>query len=334
VRAAGIVVPVKLAEEVRRTLRDRGLLLKHLKVVREGDHVFLPVIRPVEVGFPITERDFEEAFVPIPSYKELVRVPADLEALLPSAFDVIGDIVILKIPEPLQQFRREIGEAFLRWSPKLRVVAQDHGVQGEFRVRNLEILAGESRTTTVHTEYGLRYAVDVARAYFSPRLGTERLRIANLVRNDETVLDPFAGVGPYAILIAKRGKPRRVMASDANPLAVRYLKENVGRNRADRVVVREADAKAAMREAGPADRVILDLPHSAKTFLSEAVRATEAGGFIHLYAILEKSDLESARADLVGRIAEEGRSAAEMTIHPVRAFSPTMDHVVFDIKVA
>ena len=333
-RVAAIIVPVENAEGVRRTLRDRGLLIKHLKVVREGDRVFLPVIRPVEVGFPTTMRDFEEAFVPVPSYKELVRVPAELEPLLPSAFDVIGDIVILKIPEPVQPFRQEIGDAFLRWNPKLRVVAQDHGVQGEFRVRNLEILAGESRTTTVHTEYGLRYSVDVARAYFSPRLGTERLRIANLVRNEETVLDPFAGVGPYAILIAKRRNPRRVIASDANPLAVRFLRENVGRNRADRVVVREADARAAMREAGPADRVILDLPHSAKTFLPEAVSATRQGGVIHAYSILEKSALESARADLVARIAGEGRSATDVTIHSVRAFSPTMDHVAFDIKVA
>lgn len=332
-RASSVVVPLSRGEEIRRVLRDRGLLVKHLKVVREGDRLFLPTIRRVDVGFPVAEREFDEAFVAVPSYKDLVNVPAELVPILPSSFDVIGDIAILKIPEALRTHRREIGQAFLDWDRKIRVVAQDHGVEGEFRVRKLEIIGGEERTTTVHVEYGLRYRVDVAQAYFSPRLGTERARIAGLVRPGEIVVDPFAGVGPYAILIAKRRPPSQVLANDANPVAVRFLRENVAVNRADTVVVREGDARAALRDGAPVDRVVLDLPHSAKAFLPDAVRALKSGGAVHIYAILERPELKQTEADLRGTVAREGRHAAALSTHVVRAYSPTMDHRAFDITV-
>src|SRR2546425_613815 len=154
------------------------------------------------------------------SYKDVVAVPGPLRRFLPSSFDVIGDIAVLKIPEELQPHREAIGLAILRWNPKIRVAVQDRGVKGERRVRSIEVFAGERRTTTVHTEHGLRYRVDLARAYFSPRLASERQRIADLVLEGEVVADPFAGVGPFAILIAKRRRPKLVHASDVNPAAL------------------------------------------------------------------------------------------------------------------
>jgi tRNA (guanine37-N1)-methyltransferase len=333
VRAFSVVVPVGRGEEIRRVLRDRGLLVKHLKVVREGDRLFLPTIRRTDVGFPIAERDFDEAFVAIPSYKDLLHLPTELEPILPSSFDLIGDIAVLKIPEPLQAYRREIGEAFLDWNRKIRVVAHDRGVEGEYRIRKIEVIAGEPRTTTVHTEYGLRYRVDVSRAYFSPRLGTERARIASLVRPGETVVDPFAGVGPYAILIAKRRTPSRVLANDANPIAVDLLRENVARNRADKVVVRVGDARAAFEESSSADRIILDLPHSAKEFLADAVRTLKPGGTVHVYAILERAEIDRTEAELAAVVTKAGRQLYKISNRNVRAYSPTMDHRAFDITV-
>ena len=320
-------------EEARRALRDRGLLLKHLRVVREGDRLFLPTIRRVDGPFPVAERDFEATFVPVPSYRDLVHVPAHLESQLPRSFDVVGDIAIVKIPEPLLPYRHAIGEAFLAWSKRIRVVAQDHGVEGDLRVRRIEVVAGESRTTTVHTEFGLRYRVDVARAYFSPRLGTERRRIADLVRPGEVVVDPFAGVGPFAILIARRRSPSMVFANDINPVAVRYLRENVALNRAERILVSEADAVKAMAQAAPADRILLDLPHSAQDFVPAAIRSLRDRGTVHLYAIAERADLEAVEARIRGAIEGEGRAVADLQRHLVRAYAPTMDHMAFDVTV-
>lgn len=332
-RSWTVVVPRERGEEVRRALKDRGVLQKHLKVREELGRLFLPTLGRVDLGWPVEERECEEAFAPIRSYKDVARVPDTLRSLLPTSFDVVGDIAVLKIPEPLVPYRREIGRAILAWNRALRVVAQDHGVQGTFRVRGLEVVAGEPRTTTVHTEFGLRYHADVARAYFSPRLGSERLRVSSLVAEGEAVADPFAGVGPYAILIARRRRPARVVASDANPVAVGFLRQNVAANRADRVEVHEGDARAVLRETRPFDRIILDLPHSALDFLPDALAALRPRGTIHVYAILEDAEREGRIRTLRGIVARAYRRTASLHVHVVRAYSPTQHHVVFDVTV-
>lgn len=333
VRSWCVVVPREKGEEVRRQLKERAALQKHLKVAEESGRLFLPTRERVDLGWPVEEREFEEAFRPIRSYKDVVRVPADLRSQLPTSFDVVGDIAVLKIPEPLVPHRGEIGRAILAWSHTLRVVAQDHGVTGEFRVRDLEIIAGEHRTTTVCTEFGLRYHVDVARAYFSPRLGRERLRIANQVRPGEAVADPFAGVGPYAILIAKRRAPARVVAADANPVAVDLLRRNASANRADRVEVREGDARIVLREAAPLDRILLDLPHSAMDFLPDALAALRPRGVIHVYGILEDADREDRVRAIRRTVERSGRRVETLHGHVVRAYSPTQHHMAFDVTV-
>ena len=101
---------------------------------------------------------------------------------------------------------------------------------------------------------------------FSPRLASERMRIAELTREGERVADPFAGVGPYSILIAKRRRRREVFASDSNPTAVELLTANVAANRAEHVTVGEGEAPTILKRVAPVDRVILDLPHSARMF--------------------------------------------------------------------
>lgn len=333
VRSWCVVVPRERGEEIRRVLKERGLLQKHLKVHERAGHLRLPTIENVEMGWPTEEQDFEETFTPVRSYKDVVQVPDALRSQLPTSFDVIGDIAVLKIPDPLVPHREEIARAILQWNRNVKVVAQDHGVAGEFRIRKLEVLAGEPRTTTIHTEFGLRYRVDVARAYFSPRLGSERARVADLVRPGETVADPFAGVGPYAILIARRRRPSRVVASDANPVAVDLLRQNVAANRADAVETRAGDAHDVLRESAPLSRIILDLPHSAMGFLSDALRALGRDGTVHLYAILEDADREDREHAIREIVTKGGRHLVGMNMHTVRAYSPTQHHVAFDVTV-
>ncbi len=333
-RAWCIVVPPERGEEIRRRLMNLGVLHKHLRIVREGDRLFIPTTTRVDLDFPAEQREFGEGFVAVRSYKDVVEVPAPLRRSLPSSFDVIGDIAVLKIPNELKRYREEIGRAILRWNPTLRVVVEDHGVRGKRRVRSIEVIAGERRTTTVHTEHGLRYAVDLAHAYFSPRLASERQRIADQVLAGEIVADPFAGVGPYAILIAKRRRPKTVHASDVNPAAVGLLRANVGANRIDRVATHEGDARQILERIRPVDRVILDLPHTAFDHLGHAFEALGARGVVHVYRILKRAD-ERAAADRIRAIAAHaGMEVKDLRLHTVRAYSPTQHHVAFDVTVA
>ncbi|MGC8850371.1 MAG: class I SAM-dependent methyltransferase, partial [Candidatus Bathyarchaeia archaeon] len=139
---------------------------------------------------------------------------------LPKSMDVIGDIAILKSSSE-EPIGRELGEGLLREAPYLKVVLkQSSPVTGDFRIRSLEWLAGERRTITYHREYECIFKVDVAKVYFSPRLSNERRRVAEMAVEGENVLNMFAGVGCFSILIAKRLKEVKVYSIDLNPDAV------------------------------------------------------------------------------------------------------------------
>jgi tRNA (guanine37-N1)-methyltransferase len=315
-------------------LLDQGLLLKPLRIQSNGNTVRLPTRRRVEMGLPTEEAEFEEGFLPVRSYKDVVQVPAALRASLPSSFDVVGDIAVIKIPEAMRSHRETIGRAIIEWNPKIRVVLADSGVQGELRIRKIERIAGERRTTTIHVEHGLHYHADLAQVYFSPRLASERKRIADLIKEGETIADPFAGVGPYSILIAKRRRPREVYASDANPIAVKLLRENVATNRTDHVTVLEGEVRSILRGLPPLDRVILDLPHSAMDYLPESLRALGDHGTVHLYAIHERADERNRLEAIDSTVRATGFRVTHLSVHHVRAYSPTKYHTAFDVTVA
>jgi tRNA (guanine37-N1)-methyltransferase len=332
-RAWAVVVPRERAESVRRDLLDRGLLLKQLRISREGDDILLPTRERLDLGFPTREGEFVEGFVAIRSYKDVVDVPPTARRSLPSSFDVIGDLAVIKIPEELRPHCKAIGDAIRRWNPSIGAVLEDRGVKGEHRIREIDVIAGEPRTTTVHTEHGLRYQVDLRQAYFSPRLASERKRIADLTAEGEIVADPFAGVGPYSILIAKRRRPREVHASDANPTAVKFLRANVAANRAEHVTVREGDARSILRRIAPVDRVILDLPHSAMKYFGSALEALGPRGTVHLYEILGAAEETARRKEVLSVAGKTGFRVMNVSPRHVRAYSPTKNHTAFDVTV-
>ena len=107
----------------------------------------------------------------------------------------------------LQAKKKIIGETLLEQVKTTRsVFYQSSPVEGEFRTRSLEILAGIDNTQTEYKESGCKFIVDVEKAFFSPRLSTERERIVGLVRDGEVVVNLFGGIGMFSILIAKTKK--------------------------------------------------------------------------------------------------------------------------------
>ena len=328
-----LVAPKEKAEEIRRDLLSKGLLEKHLKISSEGDSVIFPVRERFDSPFRLEERDVEEAPARISHYSEIADVPAELMSLLPSSWDIIGDIAIARLPDELRAYRPAIGQAILRAYKNVKCVFTDEGVQGEFRIRKLSHMAGEDRTRTLYREHGLTFAVDVSKAYFSPRLATERVRVTEQVNPGEAVLDLFTGVGPYAIMIAKRRDPSVVYAVDNNPAAFELLEENVRRNRADKVRPILADARQVLSTIGKVDRIILDLPQSASEFYLGALRALNPGGTLHYYEILEAAGMRE-REEWLRREAESVKVMIDtIRLKEVKAYSPTQRHIAFDIKI-
>jgi tRNA (guanine37-N1)-methyltransferase len=219
--------------------------------------------------------------------------------LVQNSYDIVGDIAIIRLAQDLIECPSDIADAVMRVHKKIKtVLAQTGGVQGDFRLRRLEFVSGEKRTVTSHREWGCLFRVDVEKCYFSPRLSYERMRIAKQVRNGEAVLNMFAGVGCFSILIAKYSNPRRVYSIDANPSAVRYMQDNVRMNKAcGKVVSFLGDAKVTVERKlqHTADRVLMPLPGKAFEYLPCALSALkEAGGHIHYYDFKHAEKKEDA----------------------------------------
>ena len=335
-RSLCLKVPKGKGEQVRKKLLEGDLLDISLKVKREGDHILFPVLSEgaASLGYELIEEEFEERELAESDYKGLAEVPEDLKPLLPTSFDVIGDVAIIKLPDELIPNATSIGKALRTAFPRLRTVALDKGVKGELRVRDLEVISGGPGTETTHTEYGIRLIVDPAKTYFNPRLSNERRRIASLIRPGEIVIDMFAGVGPFALMIAKRSSPAVVYAIDLNPDAIEYLRRNIELNRAQKVVPVEGDAREVIFLLPCADRIIMNLPHSAREFFHDALTRLNLGGTIHLYHICDRSEIDSVVQELVTEAKGTGVKLKVARKEELKTYSPSMSVYSLDLVLA
>lgn len=325
-RSLGVKVPARQAEEVRRRLREGGLLRDDMRVRHEGADIVFPVtgapsdLRPATFDFearPSRPRDYTDL------------LPEGMAPDAPRAFDVLGDIVIVKVPPALWDQRADIGEA-LRAFHDARAVFHDHGVQGEFRTRNLERIAGESGTRTTVSENGFRIAIDPARAYFSPRLADERARLVALAQPGERVIDLFGGVAPLGIQLARKGC--QVVSVDLNPAAVELAAANVAANHVELELV-QGDAREVGPGLDPADRVVMNLPHAARDFLDVALPLVKPGGMLHHHEILQKALIDARREALADELALMGRNAHVTNIRHVRDYSAAEAHYAIDLRL-
>ena len=252
-----------------------------------------------------------------------------------SGVDVIGDIAIVRLAGFSASEKEKIGGALLGALKNVRVVMeQEGGIEGEFRLRKLKHLAGERRTLTVHRENGCSFKVDVSRCYFSPRLSTERLRVAEGASGRERVLNMFAGVGPFSILIAKRAGAQ-VTSCELNPFAASLHRENDRLNKVEALVtVIEGDAEELHgMTPGRFDRVLMPHPSGADLFLPAALKLTKPGGMIHYYRHVLGEDEDEGEAAVRRELSELLPRGARRSIRKVRAVGPRWLEMAAEIRV-
>ncbi|MFB6121026.1 MAG: class I SAM-dependent methyltransferase family protein [Halobacteriaceae archaeon] len=317
-------VPREEGEETRRRLAAADLVDRGLDIAAEDGFLYVPVTDPTAVpaDLDVVTHDVAE--------RETQTMPADLLGFDPT-YERLGDVVIVDEDDPERAAR--IADAIMESAiPSKTVVNRASKVKGETRVRDWEVLAGDG-TEAVHREYGHEFALDIAEVYFSPRLATERHRVAEHVESGEHAFDMFAGVGPFVVPFAARGAA--VVGVDVNPAAVRWLRENAERNGvADRVTAIEGD----VREVAPeytdwADRVVMNLPHSADEFLDSAVTLASDDSTLHYYDIQHEDDMFGPGEAAIRAAAEPAYDVEVQTRHVVRSYAPHELNVCLDVRL-
>ena len=339
-KAIGIQVYLKEAEKVRKFLSENNLLRADLKISKDTSFIYFPInIASKELdSYVIIEKEFEKKKIKPKSYREIVAVPDNLKHELPVSYNIIGNIILIKLSEDLLKYQRDIGESILKINKNIKTVCLTQPVSGELRTRNMKVIAGEKCTETTHKEYGLTFNVDVKKTYFSPRLATERKRVASLVKQDEIIVDMFAGVAPFSIMIAKYASPKVVYAIDKNEYAVKFAKQNIINNKVlDKIEIIHADAKEIYRilnqKNAKADRVIMNLPFSAHMFFTSALEITNDNGTIHYYDIQKEEKIQD-RINELKKTANKIRVVLkDLNVRKIKTYAPREFYIGLDITV-
>lgn len=337
-KSKGIPVKLEQAEEIREFLSKKDLIRRDLKIKKDEEFIYIPIKKISEKlkAYKVIETDFEKIEKKPKTYREIIQIPDRIKQELPTSYDIIGDIALIKLQKDLDNYKTEIGDALLKTNKNIKTVCLTKPVKGELRTRDIEIIAGENRTTTIHKEYSLKFEIDISKAYFSPRLATERKRVADLVKPGETIVDMFAGVAPFSIVIAKYAKPKIVYALDKNKTAVDYALKNIKMNNVlDKIEIIHADAekvgKIFNKKGIKANRIIMNLPFSAHLFFKYALKIIGNSCIIYYYDILAEDKIE-LRIEKLKKIAEQNKiSLVDFNIKKIKTYAPREFYIGIDI---
>lgn len=328
-----VKVPLKQLNDTRLKLMEDGLMNIDYRIKAEDEFGYIPVNENVE-GYEIVCMHLE-AMKKVPhNFSEILKdeLTEDEIENLRTSFDTIGDIVILEIPDDLVSKKQIIGDAALKFTKKQAIYMKKSAIKGTIRIRDLEFLAGTDDSVTIHKEHGVRLKLDVRQVYFSPRLATERLRVNDSVCDGERILDMFCGIGPFPVLIAKNHDVD-IAAVDINEDAIKYLNENIRINKL------KGNVKAYcgdVREVSKSfnhkfDRIIMNLPGLAYTFLDVAADLIEDGGTINYYEFSDSYEQGIKR--LTDAVESRGMEVEIINTRKVKSTSPGEWHVAIDGKV-
>jgi len=259
-----------------------------------------------------------------------------------SAFDIVGNIAIIKTNLLNPEEAKATANQILTIHKNIKsVYTQSGAIKSGYRNRELKLLAGVEKTTASHKESGCIFKVDIAKCYFSPRLSHERARIAYLVQDGEVVVNMFAGVGCFSVIIANTVPQVKVYSIDVNPIAVEFMVENVRTNSVyEKVQPLLGDAKTVIESQlkGIADRVLMPLPELAVQYLPAALMALKpSGGWIHfhyfIHATPTEDPIEKTKQQASTKLDSLGVKYSVNYGRIVRSTGPNWWHIVLDVKV-
>jgi len=317
-------VPREEGEATRTHLAEFDALDRDRQITASDGSIYIPVrsADAVPESYAVVDRETSE--------REGQTMPDDLVPF-DASYERLGEIAI--VDEDDTERAHTLADAIVESDlDATTVLNRASKVSGELRVREWEVLAG-SNTETVHREYGCEYAVDLDRMYFSPRLATERHRVTEQVTADEHVLDMFAGVGPFVIPAAKRGAT--AVGVDKNEHAIEYLRTNAERNGVQSAVAAiHADVRETVDQYRDwANRLVMNLPHSADEFLHTAVALADEQCVLHYYDIQHEDDPFGPGLEAIESAAGETYDVTVRTERRVRSYAPHELNVCLDVRL-
>ncbi|MCD6477205.1 MAG: class I SAM-dependent methyltransferase family protein [Candidatus Aenigmarchaeota archaeon] len=248
------------------------------------------------------------------------KIPKKELDILPRSYNMIGDILILKLKS--EKHKKKIAKAVLDIIPSAKTIVLDKGITGIKRKPKIEILAGEKKTITLHKEHGAKFWIDISKTMWSKGNKFEKQRLMKLVKKNEIIVDMFSGLGYFSIILAKKAK--KVYAIDINKDAIEFLERNVLLNKLNNVEILHGDCrKFAKLLENTADRIIMGYIYNTEKFLPYALKIAKKNAVIHFHRITKDPEKIKKKLEKYGKVS----------YRLVKTYAPNVGHYVFDIKL-
>ena len=334
-----IVIPLENAEYLRSELNKKELLDKERKIriidnYNCGKCMEIPVLDDI-TGYRTIEQADPKYYQRYRSLRDRLKnsIPDHELCYVPSGWQIIGEIIVISIPEEISSRGYLIAKTLLEMYPRCRCVVRDHGITGQFREPMREILIG-SDTETLQKEHECLFKLDVTKIMYSKGNLSERRRMSKYGK-DEIVVDMFAGIGYFSIPMAVHSTPRKIISIELNPLSHQYLCENIELNHVGEVIEPVNGDCACVTPKGIADRVIMGYVGTTHEYLAQGIDAIrKEGGMLHYH---ETTPEERVFVRPIERIrtaaAKLGREIEIKECHRIKKYSPGVWHVVVDVLV-
>ena len=341
-------VPSEATARWRDRLLAEGWLATGVGIQADGDHRLVPLTdaaptdgSPWYEGHATVERSSLERGPQ--HWRERLddALVEQFGSLLPTAHEVQGDVLLVKLEPEIEPHERLIAQAMLDQFPHVRLVCVDGGVVGEFRVRDLRVLLsrdGNLSTVTSVKEHGLAYTLDPSTAYFSARLSGERQTAMSLIAAHRARLgrrlvvhDPYAGVGPNLGLPLAHGEVETAVVGDLNSAAIPYLRENLqhiisrGAYPDARLVVREGDGRSWVDDhtlLAQADVLFVNLPHEGLDHIHRLLPLLSSDALVVGWALIDRHQEKKVSERLASIFSNAGR-ICEVSVEATKGFSTT-----------
>ncbi|MGA3020389.1 MAG: class I SAM-dependent methyltransferase family protein [Candidatus Micrarchaeales archaeon] len=329
----GARVEKRKAEDLKKFLKKNGKLNSNYGVFGSNLFIYFPLNGELEdkiekaarrLGAKIVDKKFKRLKGGIRNRKT-IRDAAH-------GYDLYGNIAVI---DAAPRAAKKMAKLLMKSNKNIKTVLRKGGaVSGRYRTRKFIFVSGERNYIATYRENGCLFRFDVRKVFFSARLAYERKRISDLVRDGEHVMVLFAGVGPYAIEIAKSHKKSKVIAIELNGSACKNMRDNITLNKVKNVVCEEGDVnKFGDKYKGFADRIVMPLPKDSSSFLPIALKMSKKGCVIHYYHFCRADKVEDTADSVKLFFRKRGVGATLINQRVVRPYSSKEIEIVLDMRV-
>ena len=332
-------VPVSEASETIPRLMRLDVVNRNAKISKGEGCRLVPILQDKEdevrkMGFELIEGSAHSRDRTPPQERilsDLSDLPKDVLDSLPMRWEYVGNIVIIRLEDSAESYKKRIGEVYADELNMSTVCVDRKGVSGEFRRPSMEIIYGEN-TESVRLENGILYDFDVTKVMFASGNVDERERMKMLDCTGEMVVDMFAGIGYFTLPIAKYANPEKVIACEKNPDSFEFLVKNIELNEVkDKVIPVLGDNRDLDYGKGFADRILMGYVQTTSDFIPKALEMIKHGGIIHYHDTFYIHEYERKIREIFDGYVPGGYEIEG--IREVKSFAPSVSHYVADIRI-